>query len=75
MASVFGIAVPSELFLEMADERFVSLFCARVRERRPALVTSATDIPSGADLKQVARVLKSLREACAGADPESGRGG
>jgi hypothetical protein len=67
--SWFGIALPSDLFGGRVDAGgSTSSICTRLHDLRPVLLTSAADIPTTADLKHVAAVLRSLREACSGAE-------
>ncbi|MBZ5598488.1 MAG: uroporphyrinogen decarboxylase family protein [Acidobacteriia bacterium] len=69
ITSVFGIALPSDLFVGRDDDgRLMSSVCVGLRDLKPVLLTSAADLPTTADLKHVGVVLKSLREEGSGAE-------
>jgi hypothetical protein len=59
-----GVGLPVEaLQAEAASSNFDDLLRQELRELRPAIVTTANDVPAGADLKRIAAVADIVRNA------------
>jgi hypothetical protein len=72
VTSLFGVALPGDLFAGRVDNPFMSSVSAKLDDLRPVLLTSAADLPTTADLKHVGAVLKSLRGSVIGDSTGSG---
>ena len=58
-----GVALPPEVFQPKNDEKDLNMILSDVMmsESRPAIVTTAGEVPPGADMKRVIRISESVR--------------